>query len=74
MTRLQLGPPVSAAGVTITPLERVRTEGWDAEGHIAGVAEKTPVAILVESAASRQAYDAAGQAVDWEEMTRGLPT
>lgn len=73
MNELRLGKSVNLAGVTLTPIERVRVDGEAGPYATWFHATKDPVALLIQDAHTTQAFDITGRVLSVDALIERVP-
>ena len=71
--KIATGPPITVAGVTLIPVNRVSLHYWSTKGSASFCGAKQPVAVVVVSPQTRRAFRITGEEVSLEELIKEAP-
>jgi len=70
---LEIGSPVSAAGVTVIPVSEVSVDHWHSKNGVLFFGVKQPVSIAVLSPSAKMAFRVTGEELGLEQLIQEVP-
>ena len=71
---IKIGNPVSIAGVTLIPVEKVSLNYWHGKSSISFLGIKQPVNLVVISPSAKRAFNIGGEEVPLDQLIQEVPT
>lgn len=70
---VEIGNPVTIAGITLIPVTEISLHSWQCKGAISFLGTKQPLSVIVISPLEKKAFKVSGEEVPLDELIQELP-
>lgn len=70
---VEIGNPVTVAGVTLIPVIKVSLNYWRSNGSVSFFGVKQPIGLVVVSSSARRAFRITGEEVPLDQLIQEVP-
>jgi hypothetical protein len=70
---VEIGNPVTIAGITMIPITEISLHSWKRKGGISFLGTKQPLSVIVISPSEKKAFKVSGEEVPLDELLQELP-
>jgi len=71
--KVEIGNPVTVAGVTLIPVIKVSLNYWRSNGSVSFWGVKQPIGLVVVSSSARRAFRITGEEVPLDQLIQEVP-